>query len=199
MEWFLGRMSAGDTFVDVGANIGIYSLHGARRVGHAGKIIAFEPTPETFQILKTNVKMNQLPNVDCRQLALADRNGKLSLVAGDRPASNRFAGPTQQIGKGLEISATTLDEFCSANSVAKVDFIKADIEGGERDFFVGARSILIRDKPMILFESMHTGPLFPERTILREIGYKLYFFELKGLVEISEKSSRGGNIIAQAL
>jgi predicted O-methyltransferase YrrM len=59
MRWFLAKMNEGDLFVDVGANIGVYTLHASRRVGVEGKIISFEPTPETFSDLQQNVQSNR--------------------------------------------------------------------------------------------------------------------------------------------
>ena len=198
MEWFLQQMQPGQTFIDVGANIGIYSLHASRRLGGSGKVHAFEPTPETFDILTKNLRLNQLTNVQCHEIALADRSGNLYLVAGDRPASNSTADAVTNSDGGVSIPATTLDEFCTLHSVENVDFVKVDIEGGELAFFKGGRERLLKHKPTILFESMHTGPSFPEREFLRQLGYKLYFLKRDVLEEVPANSSEGANVIARS-
>lgn len=198
MNWFLQQMKAGQTFVDVGANIGIYSLHASRRLSTAGKVYAFEPTPDTFETLTTNVRLNRLTNVECHKVALADRSGMLFLIAGDRPASNSTADTSEGLQSGMSIPATTLDEFCSSHAVANVDFIKVDIEGGEHAFFKGGKETLLKHKPTILFESMHTGPSYPEREVLLQMGYRLYFLEKNALEEVPTGTTRGGNVVAKA-
>jgi len=198
MDWFLNQMSAGQIFIDVGANIGIYSLHASRRLNTSGKVYAFEPTPATFEALTRNVQLNRITNVECHKMALAERSGMLSLVVGNRPASNSTSKVTGSSESGITIPATTLDEFCETHSVAEVDFIKVDIEGGEFAFFKGGMRTLHKHKSTILFESMHSGPSYPERDLLRELGYKLYFLKNNSLKELSADSTFGANIIAMA-
>lgn len=192
MRWFLDQMKPDQCFIDVGANVGIYSLHASRRLGNRGKVHAFEPTPETFDTLNQNIRLNSFINIESHKLALSDHCGILHLVAGDRPASNA----TSVEGSGLSIQALTLDEFRETHPDRKIDFIKVDIEGGEEAFFRGGKDALRRDNPVILFESMHTGPSYPERQFLRDLGYRLYFLEINQLSEIPEDSIQGGNVIA---
>jgi len=192
MRWFLDQMKPDQCFIDVGANVGIYSLHASRRLGDQGKVHAFEPTPETFDTLNQNIHLNSFTNIEAHQLALSDHCGILHLVAGDRPASNA----TSIDGSGLSIQSITLNEFRETHPDRKLDFIKVDIEGGEEAFFRGGKDVLCRDNPVILFESMHTAPNYPERKFLRDLGYRLYFLETNQLSEIPEDSIQGGNVIA---
>jgi FkbM family methyltransferase len=196
MRWFLDQMKPNQCFVDVGANVGIYSLHASRRIGKEGKVYAFEPTPETFEILNTNIQLNRLNHIHTFMLALSDKNGSLELVMGDRPASNSVATQSDKTSESTTIEAVTLDHFCSTHAVKKIDFVKVDIEGGEHDFFVGAKEILQRDKPIILFESMHTGPTYPERTFLIDLGYQLHHLESNRLIPLSKKTGKVENLIA---
>jgi FkbM family methyltransferase len=197
MKWFLQQMQPGQTFLDVGANIGIYTLHASRRLGPGGKVHAFEPTSETNVILTHNIAKNHLVNVECHQVALAEHSGILYLVAGDRPASNSTAESAEQAHSGVSIPATTLDEFCAQQAVLAIDFIKVDIEGGELAFFKGGREALLKHKPVILFESMHTGPSFPEREWLRQLGYQLFFLNQDTLETVDPDATRGANVIAK--
>src|SRR5262249_50498938 len=73
-------LRSGDVFVDVGANIGLFTLIAADRVGPTGKVIAFEPTSTTFDRLLRNVRLNRFSNVQCVKSALSDRSGELDLV-----------------------------------------------------------------------------------------------------------------------
>ena len=195
MRWFLAKMKEGDLFVDVGANIGVYTLHASRRVGVNGKVFAFEPTPETFSDLQKNVQSNQCLNVKCEKIALADQIGEGCLVECGRAASNRISllPPT---GKRAKIQVGTLDDYCQTNRIRKIDFIKVDIEGGEADFFSGGIMTLKKDKPCILFESAHTGPAYLERKILRGLGYKLILFNKGVQKEAGNDASPSRNIVA---
>jgi hypothetical protein len=71
-----------------------------------------------------------------------------------------------------------------------------DIEGGEADFFSGGIKTLKKDKPIILFESAHTGPAYLEREILRGLGYNLYIFNRKVQEVAGNDTSPSGNIVA---
>lgn len=197
MEWFLDQLKPGQTFLDVGANIGIYSLHASRRLGPEGNIHAFEPTPETFNMLTANISNNRLSNIRTSAKALADKSGILYLVADGRPASNSTSFHADRDSGLRQIEAITLDEYRDSNSGMKVDFIKVDIEGGERAFFEGGKRTLSEDKPLILFESEHTGPDFPERKLLRDIGYLLYILDSGLLVEINCDSTIRSNLVAK--
>lgn len=197
MGWLIGRMVPGDCFIDVGANIGLYSIHAARKVSPDGRVFAFEPTPSTHEILLRNVRSNSLQNIDCYQMALADESGFLALQAGDRPASNRVERPNESTRQENLVRSITLDEFCAEHSIIRLNFIKADIEGGELAFFKGAGRTLENFRPTILFESMHTGPTFPERQLLRSFGYILLRLSGKGLEVVENDSMYSGNIIAE--
>ena len=195
MRWFLAKMNEGDLFVDVGANIGVYTLHASRRVGAKGKVFAFEPTPETFSDLQQNVQSNRCLNVTCEKIALADQIGEGRLIECGRAASNRISLLPPR-GKRATIQVGTLDDYCRTNRIRKIDFIKVDIEGGEADFFSGGIKTLKKDKPIILFESAHTGPAYLEREILRGLGYNLYIFNKKVQEVAGNDSSPSGNVVA---
>jgi FkbM family methyltransferase len=195
MRWFLGKMKEGDLFVDVGANIGVYTLHASRRVGVKGEVLAFEPTPETFSDLQKNVQSNQCLNVTCEKIALSNQNGKGCLIECGRAASNRIS-LLPLAGERKSITVRMLDDYCQTNKIRKIDFIKVDIEGGEADFFSGGIKTLKKDKPIILFESAHTGPAYLERDILRELGYNIFLFEKGVQKEAGNDASPSGNIVA---
>ena len=125
MRWFLAKMKEGDLFVDVGANIGVYTLHASRRVGVKGKVFAFEPTPETFSDLQQNVQSNRCQNVTCEKIALANQNGEGCLVECGRAASNRISLLTTT-EKRTTIQVGTLDDYCQTNGIQKIDFIKVN-------------------------------------------------------------------------
>lgn len=74
-EFVRRYLQIGDTFVDVGAHIGLFTLIAAHKVGPAGKVIAFEPCKTSFEVLKANIALNELSNVKCENMALSNRQG----------------------------------------------------------------------------------------------------------------------------
>lgn len=120
----------GDVVVDVGANIGYYTLMFARLVGETGKVYAFEPDPENFALLQSNVTLNGYQNVILVQTAVSNDTGttKLHLCEvnkGDHRIYDSYDGrPT------VEVSTMRLDDYFGGCDV-KVDWIKMDIQGAE--------------------------------------------------------------------
>ena len=104
---------------------------------------------------------------------------------------NGVSDKVQVFGAADQALAQHLPQECIQDAVVLVD-----IEGGEEAFFRGGKDTLHRDNPVILFESMHTGPNYPERQFLRDLGYRLYFLEKNQLSEIPEDSIQAGNVIA---
>ena len=147
----------GDIFVDIGANIGLFTLIGARAVRDSGRVVSLEPCEKTFERLLENVADNQITNVDCHRLAVSDETGcstfHVSLDGYD--AWNSFAKPT--LGKRFATkNVTTIrwDDFAkNRDLVGRVQLMKVDIEGWEYQFLAGAKSTLTReDAPVLLVE-----------------------------------------------
>jgi len=87
----LRHLQRGDVYVDVGANIGYYTLVAAQRVGVTGKVIAYEPDPDNFALLKANVERNNLSNVTLFPFALHDTGGEGQLfLSGDNFGDHRI-------------------------------------------------------------------------------------------------------------
>src|SRR5207302_584448 len=87
----LSALQPGDVFVDVGGNLGMFTIFGAKIVGANGKVIAFEPETVAFRRLQANVELNQLQNVTALQLALSSSCGRRTLVLGEPDAVSQSA------------------------------------------------------------------------------------------------------------
>jgi FkbM family methyltransferase len=140
------------TVLDIGANVGLFSLLGGRLVGEKGKIYAFEPSQITFDALNENLSLNQITNVSTHRLALSDTEGVIHLGAVENDAMN-FIDVKNQNQKGEVVDMITLDKFLTINKIGKVDLIKIDIEGAELLALKGAADMLRRDKPTIIMEA----------------------------------------------
>ena len=124
------EIKKGDTVLDIGANIGYYTLIFAELVGENGKVFAFEPDPTNFAILEKNVEANGYKNVVLVQKAVTNKPGKLGLYLNeDRKAAHRIYDPHNG-SKSIEIESIKLDDYFKDYD-GEMDFIKMDIEGAE--------------------------------------------------------------------
>ena len=78
-KFIVKTLKKGDTFIDIGANNGYFSLMASILVGSTGKVYAFEPTPDSFKRLQTNVHVNKFKNIKLFECALGDKDGKIKL------------------------------------------------------------------------------------------------------------------------
>jgi FkbM family methyltransferase len=142
-ELALRDLAEGNVVVDVGANIGYYTLLFARRVGPGGHVYAFEPDPHNFDLLRRNVLQNGYTNVTCVPCAVSERAGFVRLY---RNAGNRGDHRIYDSHDGREAIDTqciSLDDFFVDVDRA-VNFIKMDIQGAEAQALRGMRHLLAR-------------------------------------------------------
>ena len=145
---------------DVGANIGSMTLQFAKQAS-SGRIYAFEPTFYAFAKLKRNLELN--PELANRVFAIqsfvsstssrqADIKAYASWKVGgfEESGKHRVHGGTVKSAEG--IGAVSLDDFCEQNDIKRLDFIKIDTDGHELEVLKGARKIISRFKPAIIFE-----------------------------------------------
>lgn len=163
----------GDTAVDVGANLGAYSIAMARSVGAAGKVFSFEPIPETFDLLKKNTQ--GLQQTESFPIALSDRKEKktihVPIFFGDVPEiSMAGIGVKAERYQSRTVQCACLDEYLP--QLKGLRFIKADIEGHEPAFFLGAKSVIDTYRPLIQFEANPDSAAWNEITAFaREHDY----------------------------
>lgn len=143
----------GDWVIDVGANVGHYTKRMSDLVGHAGRVLAFEPMPATFAILAGNVQRFRHANVSLFNAAISDRAG---LVAMELPKytdglNNYYqAHLTTEACAGLRVAAYPLDTFEMGAAIA---LVKIDAEGHEEAVIAGMRALIERDKPTLIVET----------------------------------------------
>lgn len=146
-------IKAGDVFIDIGANIGLYTLHASAWVGSGGKVIAFEPLPQNFNSLKNNVSLNKGENITLENLAVGEKNGKIEIYYNDIEANSGMASAYLSEYSGSDkMDVVSLDKYFHQHPVKKIDFIKIDIEGGEYKALLGMKSTLSNYSPTLLIE-----------------------------------------------
>ena len=134
--------------LDVGANIGYFTLLFARLVGPTGHVYAFEPEPRNFELLQRNITRNGYSNVTAVPKAVSRTSGSQRLYKSpDNLGDHRLAHGTA--GRdSIDVSVVALDELLPGD--ARVDFIKLDIQGAECAAVQGARQLIARSAPLCL-------------------------------------------------
>lgn len=147
LRHLLRLIKPSDTFVDVGANIGAYSLALSRHL-KTGKIIAFEPNPKALEFLEENIRLNKLKNITVNKLGLSDQ--KETAVLYSTSLATASINKHQETGHQDTIHLTTLDSYCEENKIEEINVLKIDIEGHEFKALQGAKNIINNSKKMIL-------------------------------------------------
>jgi FkbM family methyltransferase len=189
LELILDALGPGMTFVDVGANVGLFSIPAARKVGQ-GRVLAFEPTPSTYAILLENLQLNQITNVQTLSLALADNSGNavLNLNAEGKDGLNTLGHPTHPDSEVVSqqiVQVEILDDILRRNSVIHVDAMKIDVEGAELFVLRGAARLLADPyAPLIVVECSRLTSGFGYHQVeiiwlLQAHGYLTYFIDSK--------------------
>ena len=153
ISFFSGYLKPGMNVLDIGANIGVYAIQAARRVGPSGHVHAYEPGSEARNFLLRSVAENGLTNITVSASAVSDRNGESRLIFG-------FSSELNQIGKdgaGEAVRLVSLDDEDQAIVWPLFDVIKLDAEGEELRILNGAARFLERHAPLIMFEVRHSG------------------------------------------
>ena len=151
---FKADVSAGDVVLDVGANVGAYSLLFAQWVGPSGRVYAFEPAPEARRGLERHVLLNHCSDrVSISAEAVSASRGMAQFRATGLQGDNRLV--PSAVADGIPVRTTSIDEFCSVHYLAP-SLIKVDVEGAELDVLRGAaRTIAARGHALALYVEMH--------------------------------------------
>lgn len=155
----VATLRPGNVFFDIGANVGYYSLLGARLVGPRGRVVALEPVVRNVAFLHRHVVLNRAGNVTIVPAACSDRIALASFASGDNYATGRLAGgPGDENGVvGTPVPTVTIDALVNALELLP-DVIKIDVEGAELDVLRGACETFLRAKPTI-YLSVHSATL----------------------------------------
>jgi FkbM family methyltransferase len=125
------RIKKGDTVVDVGANIGLYSLYVARM--GAKEVYSVEPLAQNIKAIRKNFKVNKIKPPKLIKKALTNKKGKARFYLGDIDSHGTTAkkGRKGKTGSFVSVKTDTLEGIISQNKISSIDFLKIDCEGGE--------------------------------------------------------------------
>ena len=164
-------VSPGDCVLDVGANVGHYTLRLSELVGAEGRVFAFEPIPETFELLTANCTRCPFPNVTLLNVAASDRSGvaKMQVPAWDHGgARNYYEARMSPDGDGPNVYSVFTLAIDSLDISRVVSVVKVDVEGHERAVLKGMVRLLERCHPTVITEGNSAGSFLEHLAYQRE-------------------------------
>lgn len=201
----------GQTVFDVGGDQGIYTLFFASRVGDKGKVVTFEPNPESHRRIVANVELNKFRNVEVRHLGLGAQKGKLTFVfpAGEPARGSADAGIQAQIlrekdSRTIEIEVNSLDSEVASSGLPQPDLVKIDVEGLEMDVLRGMKETLSKRRPNLFIE-VHGADTQSKDDNARQVvkflldaGYSVFHVESKqSITHTNIETARQGHIYCE--
>jgi FkbM family methyltransferase len=170
--------------LDIGANVGYYTVELSKFLAPGGKLLSFEPVEESYLQLEKNIAINQIQNfVQTFQLGLSDADREIDIflpqVSGSSAASLRNLHPEEEY-KTQKIKTTTLDQISGTLRIEHCDLVKIDVEGGELQVIQGGIGTIKKFKPIIFAELLRKWSAAfsysPNHVlvVLQNLGYKCW-------------------------
>lgn len=180
----------GMTAIDVGANVGFFSLLFASLVGPCGKTVAFEPQPRAYARLTENLTLNQSMTIDLRKVAVSDREGEFDFYCGPVDHSGVASlRPLDDKAERISVPTATCDSLLAG--FEQVNLIKIDVEGAETRVIHGMSATIDRCRPDLIVEVsdrylQEMGSSGRELcSLLSERGYEMYQIDWNGLAPLA--------------
>ena len=196
------NVTNGNVFIDIGANIGLYSLTASQSVKKSGKVIAFEPFLNNYKLFKNNIAFNGFTNIIVENQAISDSNKQITLFYNTKDDNLGMASSyLSEYTHSEMINAISLDQYVADHKIAAVDFVKIDIEGGEYIALIGMKNILSNCNPILLIEMdegiLSSTPYRKEDIIgyLNGFGYEMFYIDDHGKLSSIEVNKNRKNYI----
>lgn len=171
IAFVLRNLRESDICLDVGANVGVYTVSLAAKILQ-GSVHAFEPVALNCRVLEVNVLANRLSNVILNNCAVGDRSADVEFyVAQDGGFSSTVDTGRKPIAAKTQVRMITLDSYCCQASLPRVDFLKADVEGGELRVIRGAHELLSdhKRKPRLVMLELYEPMLRKFGACIRDV------------------------------
>lgn len=192
LSQFCKTIHPGDTVLDIGAHIGIYTLMAASIVGENGKVFAFEPDKKNFMLLQKNIVVNGYKNVVLINKAISDSNKMLDFYINPENTGDHRAYFSDNTWEKVTVEAITLDDYFMKEYpeyISKINVIKIDIQGSEYFALRGAKRIFSKNKYIKIFSEV-----WPLGLKLSGISVKNYLEMLQDMdykfFDVREKSKK---------
>ncbi|MGP6294025.1 FkbM family methyltransferase [Caldiplasma sukawensis] len=135
------KIKQGDTIIDAGANIGMFTVIASVMAGNSGSIISIEPDPENLRILKKNIELNNLKNIEIINKALYKKSGKKILFIKNGVMSKIATNEEKADADKIEVETTTFNDIITEIGIEPT-ILKMDIEGGEKYALLSAEKMM---------------------------------------------------------
>jgi FkbM family methyltransferase len=203
MNFLLRYLRSNDSFLDIGANVGIYTLLAASKI-KSGSVYSFEVLPKNYNRLIQNLQLNQFQQVKPYAIAVSDFTGTtaLNIAEGDSMPfiTNNATDNT------ITVTTDTLDNLLQYESVANLTLAKMDIEGAEILALKGAVSLLKKQRPYVwimeINDTVNNFGLQKQDVVnfLEDYGYSLYQYDAdtNQIQAITVEEKQGNNVLAIA-
>jgi FkbM family methyltransferase len=178
-SYFRQNFNAGMTFVDVGANIGLFTALAIRQ--GASQILAIEPHSESFEFLKKTInKNNPLMSVSAEKVAVGSKSGEGKLYLNPFNKGDNRICFSKELVEGESIVIRTLDSICAKHGINSIDFLKIDVQGTELGILEGAVGVLGNSRRCIIMtevwpsgmeKSGYSSKIFSD--FLTSLGFKV--------------------------
>lgn len=185
-------LKPGDTLVDVGANLGYFTLVGAALVGAGGRVVALEPDPRMAAELEENVRRNRLAQVHTIRAAAFDRRGTATLAGYDEDAGNWGVSRLQSAPASLTtftVECAPLDDLLDEMGIEDVPLVKIDVEGAEQAVLRGMRAGLARGRYRRVLVELHPWEYADRAAAVREMVEEMQAFGFRGLLADSSPAA----------
>lgn len=185
-------LKEGDIFIDIGANVGLYTVVASKRVGQTGSVFAFEPSTREYELLQKNITLNKLNNVKLLKIALSNYNGIASLrVAGGKNTGMNTLAPTffsdrVKLQNTEKVPIYKLDDYLDKLSINTITGIKMDIEGYEIFALEGMKNTLQRFMPFLMMEvnerALQTTGNNSKKLLglVKNLDYEIFYYDENG-------------------
>lgn len=151
-RYMLRNLKSGMIFLDVGAAVGWFTLIGAHMVGSEGKVLAYEPMPSRFELLRENIRLNGFENVSCFPFALSDKDGEAYM---EGPGMMKVTEKRTD----TPIKTVRFDSHVRGLNLGRVDIVKIDVEGAELRVLYGMRNTIENSPGIKIVCEVHKGQM----------------------------------------
>ena len=174
------HLQPGSVLFDVGANVGFFTVIGARIVGEEGRVYAFEPVARNAAYLRLNCRLNRLRNVQVLQVAAGDetRSGALHLADYSGGSTLDVAGRPPDYRRTRSVDVVRIDDLMESSAFAPPDVVKIDVEGAELHVLRGMQRTLQQCRPVVIYETDDKSAAVAEErraacdAFLQGVGYR---------------------------
>ncbi len=184
LEWNLMKpfIKPGMVVVDAGSHLGTFLVPFARRVGPSGKVIGFEPQPVIFESLKTAVMLNKLSsNTELHHACIGNSTGTLAIEEPDYNHIGHFGGVPfaeegyDQISRTHKIIHAKVERLDDVFKESRLDFLKIDVEGMERDVLLGGAETIRTFHPVMFVENCRPKKSAELMQTIFDLGYRAWW------------------------